>query len=261
MQLTHEDLFAFAERNIRRAAGELEPKTVTSNMEITFPGYARLKLGDFRKGIFVTLFADVRDSTRRAMTIGEKATYITAHALLPTLARIIDDLEGFIVDFPGDGVMAHWEIANTAPQIAIQRAVRAASCMDDAVNTIVNPLLGNRSIPPLRCGIGLAFGEVIITRIGITDYVCTKAIGDSVNVAAKLASAELNPGGILVHASMVDNVYIEDPFADPNTVAFAYNWRSVGVKEIMPNPTLRLPRKSTNRLGELSALLGLVPFR
>lgn len=137
--------------------------------------------------------------------------------------------------------MAHWEIEEP-PQEAIRNAVKTAGWMEDAVVNIVNPLLGKYDIPHLSAGIGISAGKVIITKLGIPGYVAAKAIGNSVNLAAKLAGRQLNKGEILLDKRMADFAYKEALHSDYN-VDFTYTQKSDNI--ISVNNTgkkLRIPR-------------------
>ena len=59
-------------------------------MNIEFPNY-KIRPCDYELGDFTTLFLDIRGSTTRAMQIGAKKTFVTVHALLPTLAKVVDE--------------------------------------------------------------------------------------------------------------------------------------------------------------------------
>jgi adenylate cyclase len=184
MGITFKNLFDYTERNLRRSLGLEKLLEARAGMSIDFPGYSRMKPGDFRTSWFSTVFLDIRGSTARAFQIGPQKTFATVNALLPTLARIVDEHEGFVVDYPGDGIMAHWELEDNHDVMTVKNCIQACCWMDDAVKTIINPLLEKYSIPSIICGIGAAAGEVVVTKIGFPGYMSAKAIGNSVNLAA-----------------------------------------------------------------------------
>lgn len=252
MSLSFEKLYKYTDRNIRRALGEAELLREATAMTVEFPGYTRLRPGDYETGDFVTLFLDMRGSTIRAATIGAKNTFVTMQALLPSLGRIVNETEGFVVDFPGDGIMAHWDMADNA-QLAILKGVEAACWMDDCVRNIVNPLLQSKGIPPLVCAIGVAAGTVIITKLGIPDTIVAKAIGDSVNRAAKLTNAAVNSGKILLDLEMANRVYIRAQ--SENDVLFRYSIEDENTVAIEATQKLKLPRERNSLLSTMYEVL------
>lgn len=255
MPLTFDILYNYTERNVKRALGKMEFIKESTASKIDFPGYTRMRPGDYREAWFTTLFLDIRGSTKRAFEIGPQNTFVTIHALLPTLARIVGELDGFVVDYPGDGIMAHWELDDNKDADSVRNCVKAACWMDDAVKTIVNPILNKYNIPSLVCGIGVAAGQVIVTKIGISEFVSAKAIGDSVNIAAKLASSTLNSGSILLDKVMADFAYDEvAPSEAKSKVAFTYTGINDGVISISPNLNIPRPQKNEART-ELQKLL------
>lgn len=248
MELTYDKLYDFTENNINKALKKFKLREAKESLHIDFPGYEDILPGDYTEGNFVTLFLDIRNSTKRAFDIGAKKTFVTIQGLLPTLAYIVHDLGGFIVDYPGDGIMAHWVIG-TPSQTAIKAAINAAGWMDDSVNNIINKLLEKNGIPSITCGIGIASGEVIITKLGIDGYYSAKAIGNSVNFAAKLASDKDNNGAILVNEHIakiaVSEFKVQSSIIDKDVVL------------IKPNEQLMMPRenKSVELLKKFTLLL------
>lgn len=233
MTLTFEKLNRYTEKNIQAALGAARLIKAFEGMSIDFPEYEHLLPGSYEEGEFVTLFLDIRGSTKRAFDIGAKKTFVTMQGLLPTLALIVNDLDGFIVDYPGDGIMAHWKIFSPSVE-AIQNSILAAGWMDDAVKNIVNPILGEYDLPPLTCGIGVSQGPVIITKIGIPSYFSAKAIGNSINFASKLASREYNSGKILTDLKVASIA--------ARKFKVSYTRKGPSVACIEPNYALKIPR-------------------
>lgn len=248
MELTYDKLFNFTENNVNKALGKFKLREAKESLHIDFPGYEDILPGNYTEGNFVTLFLDIRNSTKRAFDIGAKKTFVTIQGLLPTLACIVHDLGGFIVDYPGDGIMAHWEIG-TPSQKAIKAAIKAAGWMDDSVRNIVNKLLEKNGIPPVRCGIGVASGEVIITKLGIDGFYSAKAIGNSVNFASKLASNKYNNGAIFANEHIA-KIAVSEFKTQSLTI-------DKDVVLIKPNEQLMMPRdnKSVELLKKIALVL------
>jgi adenylate cyclase len=73
----------------------------------------------------------------------------------------------------------------TNPQTACRQALRAAAMISANVDEL-NQFLSHDLREPIRFGIGIHGGEVIIGDIGYRDHMVFTALGDAVNVAARL---------------------------------------------------------------------------
>jgi adenylate cyclase len=136
------------------------------------------------------LFADVRGSTG----IAERTTSAEFRRLLQRfymLAAAAVDGNGGIVDkFLGDGVMALF-IPVIAGENHASRAITAAEEILEKVER--SELPGNG----VRVGIGLHTGTAFVGVLGSDDKLDFSALGDTVNVAARLGSVA-GPGELLV---------------------------------------------------------------
>jgi adenylate cyclase len=73
----------------------------------------------------------------------------------------------------------------TSPQTACRQALQAAAMIAANVEEL-NRFLAHDLREPIRFGIGIHSGEVIIGDIGYRDHMVFTALGDAVNVAARL---------------------------------------------------------------------------
>jgi adenylate cyclase len=94
--------------------------------------------------------------------------------------------------FVGDGQLALFGLA-TGPQTACRQALRAAAMISVNVDEL-NQALSHDLHEPIRFGIGIHGGEVIIGDIGYRDHMVFTALGDAVNVAARLQDMTKNLG-------------------------------------------------------------------
>ena len=86
--------------------------------------------------------------------------------------------------FVGDGELALFGL-RTSPQTACRQALKAAAMIAANVEEL-NQFLSHDLHEPIRFGIGIHGGEVIIGDIGYRDHMVFTALGDAVNVAARL---------------------------------------------------------------------------
>jgi adenylate cyclase len=164
------------------------------------PRFKQLRLGGGSSAWSTILFVDLRDSTKRAVRVGAGKTYLTMHALLPALALAVQEHDGYVVGFRGDGLFAAFGISETGfnregddQGKIVQRACACGRWMIDGVRKVVNPALeAIQCYGDLRIGVGVDCGTVIFTRIGLSDGYEVTAYGDAVNTASKITSLSNN---------------------------------------------------------------------
>jgi adenylate cyclase len=86
--------------------------------------------------------------------------------------------------FVGDGMLALFGLTSSRPE-ACRQALRAAAMIAANVDDL-NKFLEHDLREPIRFGIGINGGEVIVGDIGYRDHMVFTALGDPVNVAARL---------------------------------------------------------------------------
>jgi adenylate cyclase len=158
---------------------------------------ADLRLGG-RKQSATLLFADIRSFTAMAETTPPEQVVEILNGFFQQMTDVIFRHEGTIDKYLGDGLMclfgapfSHWDDA--------LGAVYAAAEMQAALAEFNRT--GDHA--PLRMGIGIHTGEMIIGYMGSARRMDYTAIGDTVNVAARL-TAEAEPDQILVSAATWD---------------------------------------------------------
>lgn len=156
----------------------------------TIPGYQAeyLEFGSFDKDNFAVLFVDMRNSTKRAQQIGAEKTFLTMHAFIPALLEVIKCYDGKVVDIMGDGIMVFFggRNSNIAKVIAAKNAGLCGKDMLRVRENVINPILLDDEISwEVDIGVGVAYGDVIVTKIGIKEFFDVKAYGNCVNKASK----------------------------------------------------------------------------
>jgi adenylate cyclase len=126
----------------------------------------------------------MRGSTRLAEIQLPFDTVFIVNRFLGAVSQAVIECEGQPNQFIGDGELALFGLSS-GPQAACRQALRAAAMIATNVEEL-NRFLDHDLREPIRFGIGIHGGEVIIGDIGYRDHMVFTALGDPVNVAARL---------------------------------------------------------------------------
>jgi adenylate cyclase len=139
------------------------------------------------------MFVDLAGFTSMSERLGDR--------IIPLLSRYFDSVSaqvqshgGTIDKFIGDAVMAFWGAPTSNPDhaldccraaLACQRAVRDSGLADDTGN-------------PVRVRIGINSGDMLVGNIGSEVRLNYTVIGDAVNIASRLESANKLYGSVII---------------------------------------------------------------
>ena len=150
------------------------------------------------------MFSDIRDFTQLAESIDpEKLSQILVRYFTP-MTDIIFETRGTLDKYIGDAIMAFWG----APLPIPNHAELAASCALQMLRKLKE--LNAESSSPLerlRIGIGINTGEMNVGNMGSQTIRSYTAIGDSVNIGARLESLTKEYGvSIIVSATTYESI-------------------------------------------------------
>jgi adenylate cyclase len=173
-----------------RLACQLRPATDLSFFQLFLaqtvsadaPGSHPTRIGEER--YLVSLFVDMRGSTQLAEKRLPFDTVFIVNRFLGAVSQAVIDNGGQPNQFVGDGMLALFGLATT-PRNACRQALKAAAAIAANVEEL-NQFLSHDLREPIRFGIGIHGGEVIVGDIGYRDHMVFTALGDAVNVAARL---------------------------------------------------------------------------
>jgi adenylate cyclase len=154
------------------------PHTMSADVHASTPA----RIGQER--YLVSLFVDMRGSTQLAEKRLPFDTVFIVNRFLGAVSQAVIENGGQPNQFVGDGMLALFGLAAN-PQAACREALKAAAGIARHVGEL-NELLSHDLRQPIRFGIGIHGGEVIIGDIGYRDHIVFTALGDAVNVAARL---------------------------------------------------------------------------
>ena len=132
----------------------------------------------------VSMFVDMRGSTKLAEARLPFDVVFLINRFLGAVSQAALDAGGLPNQFVGDGLLALFGTDSDA-RTACRQALRAAARVVDNV-AHMNRQFAADLPEPIQFGIGIHGGEVIIGDIGFREHTVFTALGDPVNVAARL---------------------------------------------------------------------------
>ena len=171
-----------------RLACQLRPETDLSFFQIFTPHTASKgasgpsHIGEER--YLVSVFVDMRGSTRLAENRLPFDTVFVVNRFLGAVSQAVIECGGQPNQFLGDGQLALFGLS-AGRQVACRQALKAAAMIGANIEEL-NRYLKHDLREPIRFGIGIHSGEVIVGDIGYRDHMVFTALGDAVNVAARL---------------------------------------------------------------------------
>lgn len=131
------------------------------------------------------LFADLRDFTTRCSCSSPHQVVTLLNLFLGTMVEIVEQRYGGMVNkFLGDGLMALFGVGDVQADHGA-RAVAAGQAMMSSLQDI-NHYLETQGQAPLAMGIGIHTGPAVVGSIGSPSRREYTAIGDTINIAARV---------------------------------------------------------------------------
>ena len=137
-------------------------------------------LGDQVERLVTVLFADIRDYTSLSETMAPEENFRFVNAFHGRMGPIIQQYHGFVNQYLGDAIMA---IFPRSPKDALMAATR----MQERLLSYNQERMAAGRIP-LRMGIGLHMGPLVMGIIGDQHRMDAATISDTVNTASRIES-------------------------------------------------------------------------
>jgi class 3 adenylate cyclase len=144
------------------------------------------RLGGMNQTVTV-LFADIRGFTSMSERENPERMVRLLNRYFTEMSEIIFAHGGTLDKYIGDGLMALFGAPTATPDDALN-AVKAAVAMQRKVNLLNGELVAD-GLLPVTIGIGLHTGDALVGYIGSEKRSEYTAIGDTVNLAARLEAA------------------------------------------------------------------------
>jgi adenylate cyclase len=176
----------------------LLPPTITSVSG--FVGQSQIQ---GREQEIAILFSDLRSFTRFSEHRLPYDVVFVLNQYFATMGAAVEGAGGYLDKFIGDGVMALFGL-DDEPATACRQALRAALDMTRGLaelNRVLRPELAE----PLRMGIGIHVGPVIVGEMGHSRARSLTAIGDAANTASRLEALNKEYGSLIIFSEDVAN--------------------------------------------------------
>ena len=145
-----------------------------------------LRLGGEQRELTL-LFTDLANFTAMSEHQTPEQTVAVLTEYFGAMTPIIHRYGGTVDKFIGDAIMAFWGAPVPDPHHA-EHAVRAAIDMQAAMEVLVRALVA-RGLPPIAMRVGIHTGAAVVGNVGSANRFSYTAIGDAVNLAARLEGA------------------------------------------------------------------------
>ncbi len=167
-----------------RPRGAVEVTPLLPPLALPADGRSRVDFVQGSEREIAILFADIRGFTALAEGRLPYDVVFVLNRYFSAMGRAIESAGGRVDKFIGDGVMALFGIESGA-QVGCREALAAARLMSERLAELNSSLRGELD-RPLRIGIGIHCGPVIVGEMGYGKAAAITAIGDAVNTASRL---------------------------------------------------------------------------
>ena len=229
-------------REIRQAFEHYVPADVVGELVLD---PSQIKLGGDRKHITV-MFTDLAGFTSLAekMEAEELSSILNDH--LNRMTKIILKNGGTLDKFIGDAIMAFWGAPMSEPKQA-DKAIACAIEMQEEMQKFRSEY-EMKGKPPLFMRVGLNTCEAIVGNMGGEDRFDYTAIGDGVNLAARLEGANKAYG-----TEILISQFTRDESTDDSTFCLLDHIRVKGKKEAIDIYTTIPDNRAAQLCGDFMA--------
>lgn len=137
-----------------------------------------VQLGDQREHKFTIMFIDIRSFTKLSETMSAKENFDFLNSYLKRISPLINQNGGFIDKYIGDAVMA---LFPGTPEQALDAAIAIRRELVE-----YNRHRATQNYQPIKIGIGIHYGNLILGTIGSEERMEGTVISDAVNLASRV---------------------------------------------------------------------------
>jgi adenylate cyclase len=178
------------------------------------------------------LFTDIKDFTALSEQLSANDLARVLGQYLHVMTEAIHSTHGTIDKYIGDAIMAVWNTPTPCPDHARRACEAVLACREAAARLFASPEWLGR--PPLHTRFGIHRDRVMVGHFGAPDRMSFTALGDGVNVAARLEGLNKHYGTtILVSETVYEDARDSFAFRLVDVVAVKGRMRGVRVYELL----------------------------
>lgn len=210
-----------------------------------------------RRRLVTVLFSDIRGFTSISERLQPEQVDEMLREYLTVMTEVVFRHGGTVDKYIGDGIMALYNAPYEDPEHAL-KAIRTALEFQERVVPFSATWEARLGVP-IRCGVGINSGEAIVGSMGSRQRNEYTAVGDTVNLAARLESITKDYGvSIIISESSYEYVKGRFPTTALDTVTVKGKSQSVKIYGVMPSSMRKHPRAALEAAVALSAAVGEV---
>jgi adenylate cyclase len=150
------------------------------------------------------LFTDVKDFTPIAESIPAQDLMASMSEYFEKLASLIIKKDGTVDKFIGDAIFSFW---NAPLAVAHHEHTACATALEcRAASRRLNERWIDRGLPAWHTRFGIHVGEAVLGNVGSSDRIDYTAIGDNVNVAARLEGLNKYYGSSILASGQIETI-------------------------------------------------------
>ena len=160
---------------------------------------------EVEKRLITILFSDIEGFTTISEKISPEDLADSIGMYFGAMTSEIMSTGGIVDKYIGDAIMALWGTPRQLPDHPIAACRAALACRRREME--INEILKKKNLPPFFTRFGINTGEALVGNIGFDKRISYTAIGDNVNLAARLEGVnKFYNTGILINESTNDQV-------------------------------------------------------
>ncbi|MDX1400483.1 MAG: adenylate/guanylate cyclase domain-containing protein [Kiloniellales bacterium] len=170
-------------------------------------------LGPVERKNLAVLFADIVGFTKLSESLEPEQVIEVLRELHSSMEKVIFKWSGSIEGYIGDAVLAIFGF----PESEDRDGTNALSCAYELLTAAQHweRERNEKGLLPIRIGLGLHYGPVVLGDVGTEEYVEFTVIGDTVNTASRLQEATRSLDcDLVVSQELVDAVKVENRAAN-----------------------------------------------
>ena len=205
-----------------------------------------------RRRLVTVLFSDIRGFTTISERLQPEQVDEMLREYLSVMTEVVFRHSGTIDKYIGDGIMALYNAPYEDPAHALNAIRTALEFQERAIP--FSARWESKLGATIRCGVGINSGEAVVGSLGSRQRSEYTAVGDTVNLAARLESVTKDYGvPIIISEFTYEYVKGHFPTRELDTVTVKGKSQPVKIYGVRPSSKRRHPRAPLDAAAQLTA--------